>query len=539
MPVNNLIQLRRGNFTTWSSQDTILSSGEPGYDLTSNILKIGDGVTSWLHLLPTASSDCYLYAKNTTGSSLTKGQAVYINDAQGNNPTIRLSIASNESGSSKTIGLLKQDLIHNAFGYVVTEGTLEGINTSLANNEGDTMWLSPVSSGGIIYGTANRPSAPNHMVFLGYVLRKQLNNGKVYVKIQNGYELQELHNVAVSDVTNGQFLQYSSSSGLWLASSSGNFTSLSINNTGVSISGHTHTSSNITNFNSSVSGLLPVKDIVPGNNITVSSVSGTYTINSTGGGGSAELVYSYATEASFPNTGDATLLYFATDTGRMYRWTGSVYVEVGTVGGGDSFSWAAVPTSSAASGTEGQIARDTNYFYVCYATDAWKRVLLYTFGTFTAIPLMTSASTPSGVASASAILAAGLEAWKAFNKLTVTTDDNFYASPSPATDNWVQYDYGTGNTSRIGGYTITSRNSAQYGDSSSGSSQAPVAWTFAGSNDNTSFVTLDTRTNQSFTQGQVRTFTLSAPAEYRVYRWTWTESPVGSAVVVPKIQLVL
>jgi hypothetical protein len=222
----------------------------------------------------------------------------------------------------------------------------------------------------------------------------------------------------------------------------------------------------------------------------------------------------------------------------MYRWTGSVYVEVGTVGGGDSFSWAAVPTSSTASGTEGQIARDSNYFYVCYATDAWKRVLLSSFGTFTAIPLMTSASTPSGVASASAILAVGLEAWTAFNKSTVTTDDSFYASPSPATGNWVQYDFGADIYSRIGGYTITSRNSAQYGDSSSGSSQAPVAWTLGGSSDGATFITLDTRSNQSFTQGQIRTFTLSGPAEYRVYRWTWTTAPTGGAVVIPKIQLV-
>ena len=53
-----------------------------------------------------------------------------------------------------------------------------------------------------------------------------------------------------------------------------------VNGTGVSISGHTHTSSNITNFNSSVSGLLPVTNIVAGSNITVSPVSGTYTINS-------------------------------------------------------------------------------------------------------------------------------------------------------------------------------------------------------------------------------------------------------------------
>ena len=55
------------------------------------------------------------------------------------------------------------------------------------------------------------------------------------------------------------------------------------------MSGHTHSSSQITDFNSSVSGLLPVKNIIAGTGISVSSNNGIYTINSTasGTGGSA------------------------------------------------------------------------------------------------------------------------------------------------------------------------------------------------------------------------------------------------------------
>lgn len=41
-----------------------------------------------------------------------------------------------------------------------------------------------------------------------------------------------------------------------LSATSGNFTSLTVNNTGVSLSGHTHTAANITDFNSAVSGLV-------------------------------------------------------------------------------------------------------------------------------------------------------------------------------------------------------------------------------------------------------------------------------------------
>lgn len=281
MPINTQIQLRKGSALEWSTANTILASGEPGFDISNNILKIGDGVSEWVSLSP-LSSDIHLYVKNTTGYTLNKGQVVYINGAQGDNPTISLAIASGESTSSKTLGLLKQNLDNNEFGYVIVEGLLEGINTNSAGSAGDPMWLSPISSGNILYGLANKPSAPNHMVFLGYVLRKQTNNGKVYVKVQNGFELQELHNVAISGVTDGQFLQYNAGSGIWVPSSSGNFTSLQINGTGVSISGHTHTSSNITDFNSSVSGLLPVTNVVGGTNISVVPSGTTFTVNVSG-----------------------------------------------------------------------------------------------------------------------------------------------------------------------------------------------------------------------------------------------------------------
>ena len=108
----------------------------------------------------------------------------------------------------------------------------------------------------------------------------------------------------------------------------GNFTSsLFVNSVPVSLSGHTHNSNNITDFNTSVSGLLPVKDIVAGTNVSVTSSSGIYTINSTTSGGNQ--ILSYATTASFPATGSANSYYLASDTGRLYQWTGSYYAEIG------------------------------------------------------------------------------------------------------------------------------------------------------------------------------------------------------------------
>ena len=96
----------------------------------------------------------------------------------------------------------------------------------------------------------------------------------------------------------------------------GNFTqALQVNGTGVSISGHAHTSSNITDFSSSVSGLLPVKNIIAGTNINISSSSGTYTINSTAAGGAGLQSSSYVSQGklsgnqSVASGGDAVIQF--------------------------------------------------------------------------------------------------------------------------------------------------------------------------------------------------------------------------------------
>ena len=155
-----------------------------------------------------------LYAKNDQGTTIYKGQAVYINGANGTNPLIQLASNTGESTSSKTIGLLAQDLLVNEFGYVITEGSLEGFDTS-SGAAGDPMWLG--TGGNIIYGLANKPYGNNHLVYLGVVLRSQSNNGKVYVKVQNGFEIQELHRVYAVNPVDNSTLIYNSGSGSWFA----------------------------------------------------------------------------------------------------------------------------------------------------------------------------------------------------------------------------------------------------------------------------------------------------------------------------------
>ena len=156
----------------------------------------------------------HLYGKNHEAFTLYKGYPVYISGANGANPLISLAANSGETTSSKTIGLMAADTASNAFGYIITEGFLEGFDTSAAS-AGDPMWLGP--TGNILYGTGNKPYGNNNLVALGVVLRSNVNNGKVYVKIQNGFEIDELHGVYAKNPQNKDSLFYNSTSGAWFA----------------------------------------------------------------------------------------------------------------------------------------------------------------------------------------------------------------------------------------------------------------------------------------------------------------------------------
>lgn len=152
------------------------------------------------------------YVKNTSGSAMTKGQAVYVSGADGTNVTISLSSASTEATSSKTLGLLAQDLANNAFGYVIETGLLAGIDTSAAT-AGQTVWLGN-TPGSRVYGAP--PADPSHSVFLGIVARSNVSNGEILVQVQNGYELNELHDVNAGSPADGEALIWQASTSQWV-----------------------------------------------------------------------------------------------------------------------------------------------------------------------------------------------------------------------------------------------------------------------------------------------------------------------------------
>jgi plastocyanin len=189
-----------------------------GHTNHTNLIATYDDVANEVRLsvaAPDVARTIYQTAVNQTAITLIKGTPVYANSSIGASGKLTVAVASNisEGLSSKTFGIAAETLIQDAEGQIITEGLLTGVDTTGAS-DGDPIWLGP--NGTKIYGMANRPVAPANLVSLGIVVRGgSANNGSIFVKIQNGFELEELHNVLIQSPANNNALVYDSVSGLW------------------------------------------------------------------------------------------------------------------------------------------------------------------------------------------------------------------------------------------------------------------------------------------------------------------------------------
>lgn len=201
------IQLRKDTEANFTSSNPILLNGEVAISTDNKYVqtnqprfKIGDGLKSWVDLnYQPIDTQLTALVVNGTGSNLSRAayKVVKVISAQGQRLQVDLAQANNDTNSADTLGIVAQDISNNQSGYIMLYGSINNINTTGTLQgetwtDGDLLFLSPTTAGGI---TNVRPTAPNHGVILGYVEYAHQNNGKIFVKIDNGIELAELHDV--------------------------------------------------------------------------------------------------------------------------------------------------------------------------------------------------------------------------------------------------------------------------------------------------------------------------------------------------------
>jgi hypothetical protein len=200
-----------------------LTSGYLGFDLTPSATPTTASTVSWNegngtlqmvalggNVVHQIGQELLARAFNAETTTLNKGEIVYIFGAQGNRISVKRASSTLETTSSVTIGVVAETIPSGNEGFIMSQGTLGKLDTS-ALSQGTALWLGTTPG---TY-TSVKPIAPINSVLIGYVERVHATVGSIYVKIQNGYELEELHNVLITSVANKNTLVYDSATQVW------------------------------------------------------------------------------------------------------------------------------------------------------------------------------------------------------------------------------------------------------------------------------------------------------------------------------------
>ena len=205
---NNLdiIDIDKLDFNTATS-DTV-GAGQMAWNNTDGTVDLGmqGGLKNKI------GHQLFVKVRNNSGSAITKGSVVKVVGVAGGFICINLAKGDSDANSATAFGIVAEDIADASNGFVGINGIIHGLNTN-AFTEGDVLYLSTATPGAI---TNVKPVAPLHAVVVGYVAKKSATDGHILLHVQNGYELDELHDVTYPTTpANNQILQYNFAQTRW------------------------------------------------------------------------------------------------------------------------------------------------------------------------------------------------------------------------------------------------------------------------------------------------------------------------------------
>jgi len=172
------------------------------------MLCVYNSTTNRFQVIGTAPNTLLSYVTNDDSVTLTKGMVVYAFGGVGDRMTVKRASNLGDATSAQTVGLvLSTSIAANQKGLIMMQGLLDGLNILPTStwNDGDAVYLGDTA--GTI--TKIKPYAPKHLVYLGVVTTASNGSaGRMYVRVQNGYELDELHNVQAQSPSLNDTLYY-------------------------------------------------------------------------------------------------------------------------------------------------------------------------------------------------------------------------------------------------------------------------------------------------------------------------------------------
>jgi hypothetical protein len=182
----------------------------------AEMLCVYNSTLNGFQCIGTSPNSLFAYVTNDDSVTITKGQVVYAFGGTGDRMTVKLANNTSDATSARTVGVVfSASIAANQKGIIILQGLIDGL--SILGSpfvDGDSVYLG-ATNGAI---TRTKPYAPNHLVYVGTVTTASAgSSGRMYVKIQNGYELAEIHDVSAQTPSNKDGLFYNSTTGLWVA----------------------------------------------------------------------------------------------------------------------------------------------------------------------------------------------------------------------------------------------------------------------------------------------------------------------------------
>jgi hypothetical protein len=136
--------------------------------------------------------DIGFYAKNITGSTITKGSVVYVASATSSVVNIAKAQADATGTKMPAVGVMAADIANNTFGLVMQYGVIQNVNTA-GMGDGAIIYLDATTAGAI---TSTRPTHPLVAQMIGVVLNSNTTTGSILVTVTQ-------HNPNLNQGTNG------------------------------------------------------------------------------------------------------------------------------------------------------------------------------------------------------------------------------------------------------------------------------------------------------------------------------------------------
>lgn len=210
-----------------NSNNSILNIKKLGFEITNEDLPLEIGETNFdpdaKTLITRITENDFLRhgqqqiirVRNTTGTTILKGRAVYVTGGISASPILLIDLANNNDigQARRFIGLTTTEILNNEFGNVVTSGVIEGIDLPSEN----------FSVGDCAYITTNgeysniKPEKGLVTIRVGMIIRVSNNNGAILVFSRFQPFIGMLSDVSITDPQSGDLIVYDADLGIWVS----------------------------------------------------------------------------------------------------------------------------------------------------------------------------------------------------------------------------------------------------------------------------------------------------------------------------------